>query len=224
MSKNSNVTPELLPIEKSYSQQLNEIKKNLIKMLVNRGFILKENENKYIEKLIKENNDDQEYIINLDNASNYNTTIENKKILIKIFDYKISSINKTSPVGEFIIKNDKDYKIIIVQEINQKSENIINNYNTFTEIFKMKELMINKVDFVLVPQHIVLTKEEGQAVLDAYCAKKKDMNLIKSNDPIARYYNMKSGEIIKIIRPSIITCETVAYRRVIKSTQFKAKI
>ena len=51
--------PELLPIEKSYNQQLNEIKKNLIKMIVNRGFILKENEDTFIEKIIKQNNYDQ---------------------------------------------------------------------------------------------------------------------------------------------------------------------
>ena len=215
--------PELLPIEKSYNQQINEIKKNLIKMIVNRGFILKENEDKYIEKLIKQNNDDLEYDISLDNESNYNTTITNKKILVKIFDYKITSINKTSPIGEFIIKNDKNYKILIVLDINQKSYNIINTYDSPTEIFKLKELMINIVDHILVPKHIVLNAEESKSVMESYCARKRDMNLIKSNDPVAKYYNMKPGEIVKIIRPSIMTCETFAYRLVIKATQLKAK-
>jgi len=215
--------PELLPIEKSYHQQLNEVKTNLIKMIVNRNFILKENENKYIEKLIKNVNDDQEYEIQLDNESNYNTTIKNKKIIIKIFDYKIASINKTSSIGEFIIKNDKNYKILIVQDINQKSSNLINSYESPTEIFKIKDLMINKVDHILVPTHIVLDEKEGKQVLESYCARKRDMNLIKSNDPIARYYNMKPGEIVKIIRPSIMTSETFSYRLVIKATQLKAK-
>jgi DNA-directed RNA polymerase subunit H (RpoH/RPB5) len=215
--------PELLPIEKSYHQQINEIKKNLIKMIVNRGFVLNENEEKTIEKLIKQNNDDQEYEILLDNESNYNTTIKSKKIIIKIFDYKIASINKTSPIGEFIIKNDKNYKILIVQDINQKSSNIINSYDSPTEIFKLKDLMINIVDHILVPTHIVLSTEESKAVMESYCAKKRDMNIIKSNDPVARYYNMKPGEIVKIIRPSTMTCETFGYRLVIKATQMKAK-
>ncbi len=35
--------PELLPIEKSNHQQLNEVKTNLIKMFVNRGFINTDN-------------------------------------------------------------------------------------------------------------------------------------------------------------------------------------
>jgi DNA-directed RNA polymerase I, II, and III subunit RPABC1 len=226
MSKSIDINefiPELLPIEKSYHQQINEIKKNLIKMIVNRGFILKENEDKNIEKLIKQNNDDQEYELLIDNESNYNTTIKSKKIIIKIFDYKIASINKASPIGEFIIKNDKNYKILIVQDINQKSSNIINSYDSPTEIFKLKDLMINIVDHNLVPKHIVLTTEEGKTVMESYCAKKRDMNIIKSNDPVAKYYNMKPGEIVKIIRPSIMTCETFAYRLVIKATQLKAK-
>jgi hypothetical protein len=52
-------------------------------MIVNRGFILNDNEDKSIEKLIKQNNDDQEYEILLDNESNYNTTIKSKKIIRK---------------------------------------------------------------------------------------------------------------------------------------------
>jgi DNA-directed RNA polymerase subunit H (RpoH/RPB5) len=83
--------------------------------------------------------------------------------------------------------------------------------------------MINIVDHILVPKHIVLYQEESKAVLEAYCARKRDMNLIKSNDPVAKYYNMKPGEVVKIIRPSIMTCESFAYRLVIKATQLKAK-
>ena len=215
--------PELLPIEKSNHQQLNEIKINLIKMFSNRGFINKDNTNKYIEKLIKDDNDDQEYIIPLDNENNYNTTIKNKKLFIKIFDYKITSINKNSPIGEFISKFDSEYKILIVQDINQKSENIIDSYSTQSEVFKISQLMINIIDHVLVPKHIVLSKEETDKVLEAYRAKKRDMMLIRTTDAVAKYYNMKPGEIVKIIRPSIMTVEAPAYRLVIKSKDTKAK-
>ena len=215
--------PELLPIEKSHHQQLNEIKTNLIKMLSNRSFINTENINKYIEKIIKEDNDDQEYIISLDNETNYNTTIKNKKIFMKIFDYKITSINKNSPIGEFISKFDSEYKILIVQDINQKSENIIDSYSTQSEVFKISQLMINIVDHVLVPKHIVLSKEETDKVLEAYRAKKRDMSLIRTTDAVAKYYNMQPGEIVKIIRPSVMTVEAPAYRLVIKSKDTKAK-
>lgn len=226
MSNNLDINtfiPELLPIEKSHHQQLNDVKTNLIKMLVNRGFINEDNQNDYIKKIIKEENDDQEYIVKIDNDSNYNTTIPNKRIYIKIFDYKITSINKNSPIGEFISKFEQEYKILIVQDINQKSEHMIQDYNTESEVFKIRELMFNIVDHVLVPTHIVLTQQQADAVFEAYRAKKRDMMLIRTTDPVARYYKMKPGEIVKIIRPSVMTCEAPVYRLVIKSKDNKAK-
>jgi DNA-directed RNA polymerase subunit H (RpoH/RPB5) len=215
-SSESQIIPQLLPIE-------NDIKKNIIIMFKNRGFIKEENVDKYIKKLISDENDDMEYIINLDYESNYNTTIKNKKVFIKMLDYKISSVNKNSPIGEFLSKYHDEYKYIIVENINQKSEKIISHYKTACEIFKTAELKINIVDHILVPKHIVLTQEESKFVLETYNAKKKDMPLISSTDPIARYYNMKADDICKIERPSVMTCITPFYRIVVKSKVLKAK-
>ena len=226
MSKNIQIEkfiPELLPIEKSYHQQIIDIKKTIIKIFTNRGFINEENKEKYMKKLISDENDDMEYIVQIDNDKNYNTEIPNKKIYIKIFDYKISSINKTSPIGEFVSKYDKDYKFIVVQEINSRSEDVIESYQTPVEIFKFNKLQSDITEHDLVPQHIVLTKEEGDKVLESYRARKRDMPLIRSNDAVAKYYNMKQDEIVKIIRPSPVTGEAVAYRYVIKSKDSKAK-
>lgn len=215
--------PELLPIEKSHHQQLNDVKTNLIKMLSNRGFINPNTMQKTIDKIIKDDNDDQEYVVELDEGTNYNTTISNKKIYVKIFDYKITSVNKNSPIGEFISKYDTEYKVLIVQDINQKSENTIESYDTQTEVFKIRQLNINIVDHDYVPKHIVLSKEKTDAVLQAYRAKKKDMMIIRTTDPVAKYYNMKPGEIVKIIRPSVMTVEAPAYRLVVKSKDNRAK-
>ena len=226
MSKNIQIEkfiPELLPIEKSYHQQIIDIKKTIIKIFTNRGFINEENKEKYMKKLVSDENDDMEYIVEIDNDKNYNTEIPNKKIYIKIFDYKISSINKSSPIGEYISKYDKDYKFIIVQEINSRSEDVIESYQTPVEIFKFNKLQSDITEHDLVPQHIVLTKEEGDKVLESYRARKRDMPLIRSNDAVAKYYNMKQDEIVKIIRPSPVTGEAVAYRYVIKSKDSKAK-
>lgn len=224
MSKDkSQILPELLPIEKSIYEQINTVKNTIIKIFINRGFINKENEQKYIDKLVKSESDEYEYIINLDNDSNYNTIIKNKKIYVKIFNYKITSINKNSSIGEFINKYDKDYKFIVVQDINSKSENLIESYQTDIEIFKFNKLLINIIENNIVPQHIVLNQEEGQQVLETYRARKRDMMLIKSSDVVAKYYKMKPGDIVKIIRPSVITCEAIAYRLVFKSKDTKAK-
>ena len=226
MSKNIDIEkfiPELLPAEKSYHQQVIEVKQTIIKIFVNRGFINIENKEKYIKKLISDENDDMEYVIQLDNNKNYNTDIPNKKIYIKIFDYKISSINKTSPIGEFISKYDNDYKFVIVDDINAKSEETIESYNTPIEVFKFNSLKSDITEHDLVPKHIVLNEKESKDVMDSYRAIARDMPLIRSNDAIAKYYNMKHREVVKIIRPSPVTGESVAYRLVIKSKDTKVK-
>ena len=222
-SSESQIIPQLLPIEKSHHQQLNDIKTNIIKMFVNRGFIKENNFNKYVKKFISDENDDMEYTIMLDVENNYNTTIKNKKIFIKMLDYKISSVNKNSPIGEFLSKYHDEYKLLVVENINQKSEKIISHYKTACEIFKTAELKICIVDHILVPKHVVLTQEESKIVLETYNAKKKDMPLISSTDPVARYYNMKADDICKIERPSVMTCTTPFYRIVVKSRVLKAK-
>ena len=215
--------PQLLPIEKSNYQKINIIKTNIIKMFFLRGYINEENLQKSIKKLVDQENDDYEYTLTLDVDTNYNTTIKDKQIIIKLFDYKISSINKTSPIGEFITKYNSSYKFIIVDDINSKSVKIISGYSTPCEIFKTSELMLCIVEHTLVPNHKVLTKEESNTVLNEYCARKRDMPLILTTDPIARFYNMKPDEICRITRPSILTVEAPFYRIVVKSKEFKAK-
>jgi len=215
--------PQLLPIEKSNYQKINIIKTNIIKMFFLRGYIKEENLQKSIKSLVDQENDDYEYTLTLDVDTNYNTTIKDKQIIIKLFDYKISSINKTSPIGEFITKYNNSYKFIIVDDINSKSVKIISGYSTPCEIFKTSELMLCIVEHTQVPNHKVLTKEESNTVLNEYCARKRDMPLILTTDPIARFYNMKPDEICRITRPSTLTVEVPFYRIVVKSKEFKAK-
>jgi DNA-directed RNA polymerase subunit H len=215
--------PELLPIEKSVYQQINDVKTTIIKMFINRGFIDIANKDKYIDKLVADENDDLEYVINLDTSKNYNTEIKNKKIYVKIFNYKISSVSEKSPIGEFIKKYNKEYKFIVVQDITGKTEETINSYDTQCEIFKFNKLQSDVTEHISVPKHEVLTKEEAENVLESYRARKKDMPLIRTNEDVAKYYNMKPGEITRICRSSPLTCEAIAYRLVIKSTDSKVK-
>lgn len=215
--------PELLPIEKSVYQQINDVKTTIIKMFINRGFINVDNKDKYITKFIADENDDLEYVINLDTSKNYNTEIKNKKVYIKIFNYKISSVSEKSPIGEFIKKYNKEYKFIVVKDITGKTEETINSYDTPVEIFKFNKLQFDITEHMLVPPHEVLTKEEGENVLETYRARKRDMPLIRTNEDVAKYYNMKPGEITRIYRSSPLTCEAIAYRLVIKSTDSKVK-
>lgn len=74
----------------------------------------------------------------------------------------------------------------------------------------------NVLNHVLVPRHILLTKEEAEELLKEYHVKPYQLPYIKASDPAARAVGAKPGNIIKIVRRSPTAGEAVAYRYVVE--------
>ena len=68
----------------------------------------------------------------------------------------------------------------------------------------------------LVPQHILLTKEETQDLMDKYQITVIDLPQIFEKDPIAIAIGAKEGDVIKIIRDSKTTVKSIDYYRYVK--------
>ncbi|MEM3507065.1 MAG: DNA-directed RNA polymerase subunit H [Candidatus Bathyarchaeia archaeon] len=81
---------------------------------------------------------------------------------------------------------------------------------------KAEKSSFNIFDHVLVPKHIVLSKEEAEAVLKKYHVKPYQLPYIKASDPAAKAIGAKPGDIVKIIRKSSTAGEVVVYRYVVK--------
>jgi len=70
-------------------------------------------------------------------------------------------------------------------------------------------------DHEVVPEHVLLTPDEGLQVLKEFGIDAPQLPKIHANDPAAKEIGAKVGDIIKIIRKSTTAKHSVFYRLVI---------
>lgn len=105
--------------------------------------------------------------------------------------------------------------IVFKERINNfNHKNIEELANIDVQVFTMKELLFNISKHELVPHHEAIRDEEtiNNLVTQHNLKSKLQFPIILKTDPMARYLNIQSGELVKITRTSPSAGLSVVYR------------
>ncbi len=199
---------------------------NIVKMLAYRKWIDNNPDvvKKIAEDLLKSKKEEKIYNIklqkNLVDIETYEQ-FENKaewknfngnNVIVFLSNQKITG--KSQILSDFITKYITYHKIIIVDSITEKARQVLTS-GKYTEVFTENEFMMNITEHVCCPEFTVLTTQEIDELLLSYNVKKKELPKQYDIDPISRYLCIKRGQVVRIVRNSETTGQSVAYRIVV---------
>jgi len=93
-----------------------------------------------------------------------------------------------------------------------KLDGLSKKRNVELEWFLSTELQVNISHHTLVPKHTPLTAIEKEKVLQQYKVTEAQLPIIERADPMARYFGLRPGDVVRIERPSETAGKYITYR------------
>ena len=153
-----------------------------------------------------------EFIMNQSNKPGFEIIIGGSIRVV----YYLSQKYKWSELKKMFDEDNKyELTILIVREkISQNNLKQLNDLRIPYQVFLLKELQFNISKHILVPKHqVIRDSNEIADILSRFCLKSKNqLPIIMKNDAMAKWLNLKVGDIVKITRPSTTSGIYESYR------------
>lgn len=175
-------------------------------MMADRGFIPEKkmmNKERYMSKMLGYVAQSETPFDFLDKISivfkKENSDIGEKTLIyFFILDIKMKKVD-IEVIYENMNKNNiKNLVLVIREKMTPKVSSIVKTISC--QIFNEKELVINPVKHVIQPKYIALNDDEKEKLLKSYRTDVDHLPGIFLEKIISRWYDMKKGDVFKIIR------------------------
>jgi DNA-directed RNA polymerase subunit H (RpoH/RPB5) len=106
------------------------------------------------------------------------------------------------------------YMLVLKEKPSLNNLKFINMTKLNIQIFELRELQFNISKHYLVPKHEVISdQDEVTNIIKQYSLKSKfQLPIILKTDAMAKYLNLKNGDIIKVTRVSPTAGEYIEFR------------
>lgn len=138
------------------------------------------------------------------------STFDGSVIVVRLIPQIVKDVSNSAILNDFIKTYENNHKIVVFDGMADKVYTILNKKKN-VEVFDRDFFMLDLMSHVCAPESCnFLTEDEMLDYID-----NPKIAKIHENDPLARYYNGKKGQILRIIRPSLNNSFEVGLRRII---------
>ena len=201
----------LFSVYKTEEERIQTILHNVLVMLGNRIYLVREEGVQVKIPLLDpktakvEDKGDNVYLIHVASKEIY---------VLKILFQKITAIGKQSIISDFFKDYPNQKKIVVAIDFKVKIQDYTfrNNTQLFREISFLQDILTHAYQ----SEYELLSSDEMKKVKEEYNFDEYTGKKLTRGDAIAMYYNLKVGDVIRIIRNSPTSGKGLDYKIVTK--------